>query len=303
MGSTVEKYTTTVDRRPRDARSESSDPVSFLGRDTTCANATRHVALVRDPFARFLSGAAQVELFFGMGWHGKQFFQFEGTALADSCAGGAPAAWFRKTCVYFDSSLRMPGALRVARLEAFVAHVERCGFFDSHLFPMALHFHHAAKAAAGSPGRTPAVDDVAFVDFAAASRPRSGDAARLEAALGLEPGGYAAFENEEKHKIHATSHRPAATTRAETDRRLENPREKSCLGSSRATAASSSSSFSKAALSNRSSSGSRRPEREARDRVVSEALALDRIPKRFGIRAGDDGRRAPRARGLGSGRV
>ena len=62
--------------------------------DRSCANASTSITLVRDPFARFLSGYNQVEVFAASGLFGKDFSRADGDCGVDSSR-----AWFRDFCL------------------------------------------------------------------------------------------------------------------------------------------------------------------------------------------------------------
>jgi len=111
--------------------------------------ATRFVASVRDPVQRFVSGYRQVQVFYELGWIGKHWFGEKAACqlrwVEDDCEinyalrAGAPRRWRPADT---DAAF----ALKVRRLLRFLSDVERCGFFDDHLYPMAHYFSAAAKA-------------------------------------------------------------------------------------------------------------------------------------------------------------
>ena len=111
---------------------------------------TNIVASVRDPIERFASGYRQVETFYELGWIPKHFFKGECVLrwTRDDCAGNP-----RMKSGYVLAKRKVPAAAaarrrtrQIRRLLRFISDVERCGFFDDHLYPMAPYFAALARA-------------------------------------------------------------------------------------------------------------------------------------------------------------
>ena len=117
-------------------------PADYLG--------TSIVASVRDPIERFASGYRQVETFYELGWIPKHFLRGECVLkwTRDDCAGNP-----QMKSGYVLAKRKVPAAAaarrrtrQIRRLLRFVSDVERCGFFDDHLYPMAPYFAALARA-------------------------------------------------------------------------------------------------------------------------------------------------------------
>mgnify|MGYP004048373965 FL=1 len=108
------------------------------------------VASVRDPIERFASGYRQVETFYELGWVPKHFFKGQCVLkwTRDDCAGNP-----QMKSGYVLAKRKVPAAAaarrrtrQIRRLLRFISDVERCGFFDDHLYPMAPYFAALARA-------------------------------------------------------------------------------------------------------------------------------------------------------------
>ena len=117
-------------------------PADYLG--------TSIVASVRDPVERFASGYRQVETFYELGWVPKHFFKGQCVLkwTRDDCAGNP-----QMKSGYVLAKRKVPAAAaarrrtrQIRRLLRFISDVERCGFFDDHLYPMAPYFAALARA-------------------------------------------------------------------------------------------------------------------------------------------------------------
>ena len=111
---------------------------------------TNIVASVRDPIERFASGYRQVETFYELGWVPKHFFKGQCVLkwTRDDCAGNP-----QMKSGYVLAKRKVPAAAaarrrtrQIRRLLRFISDVERCGFFDDHLYPMAPYFAALARA-------------------------------------------------------------------------------------------------------------------------------------------------------------
>jgi len=112
---------------------------------------TNIVASVRDPIERFASGYRQVETFYELGWVPGHFFRGQCVLkwTRDDCAGNPKmAAGFRsgkKEPPPPEAAARRK-TRQIRRLLRFISDVERCGFFDDHIYPMAPYFAALARA-------------------------------------------------------------------------------------------------------------------------------------------------------------
>ena len=94
-----------------------------------------------------VSGYRQVQVFYELGWIGKDWFKGACALswMVDDCEinyglrGGAARKWRPKSGTH---EMR----LKLRRLSRFVSDVERCGFFDDHLWPMTHYFASLAAA-------------------------------------------------------------------------------------------------------------------------------------------------------------
>ena len=115
--------------------------VEIKGLDAFRAAAARGAAFyasARHPVERFVSGYRQLDAFYKMGWIQKSWFQ-------GACRLAWPEDWCEPSYALRAGAER-PGlaadvATQYRRLERFVADVERCGFFNKHIMPMALSFN------------------------------------------------------------------------------------------------------------------------------------------------------------------
>ncbi|EGB02932.1 hypothetical protein AURANDRAFT_68435, partial [Aureococcus anophagefferens] len=115
--------------------------VEIKGLDAFRAAAARGAALyssARHPVERFVSGYRQLDVFYKMGWIQKSWF-------TGACRLTWPEDWCEPSYALRAGAER-PGlasdvATQYRRLERFVADVERCGFFNKHIMPMALSFN------------------------------------------------------------------------------------------------------------------------------------------------------------------
>ncbi|KAK7234727.1 hypothetical protein SO694_00199025 [Aureococcus anophagefferens] len=115
--------------------------VEIKGVDAFRAAAARGAAFyssARHPVERFVSGYRQLDAFYKMGWIQKSWF-------TGACRLAWPEDWCEPSYALRAGAER-PGlaadvATQYRRLERFVADVERCGFFNKHIMPMALSFN------------------------------------------------------------------------------------------------------------------------------------------------------------------
>ena len=115
--------------------------VEIKGLDAFRAAAARGAAFyssARHPVERFVSGYRQLDTFYKMGWIQKSWFK-------GACRLAWPEDWCEPSYALRAGAER-PGlaadvGTQYRRLERFVADVERCGFFNKHIMPMALSFN------------------------------------------------------------------------------------------------------------------------------------------------------------------